>query len=171
MAGERDAAPWTITTSAKLAPGGYRLRFAAADTDGRAGVIDIPLMVGLRAAGTLQVSDLILGTADGPKLQPRARVARGVQLSALIEFLAADPDRLAKSRAVIEIVPAGSPEPVKRVVMAAGAGGSGATLLNEAQIDTAALAPGRYTASVVVFEDDTPVGRVSRVFEIIAVVE
>ena len=170
-AGEQDAAPWTITTSAKLAPGSYRLRFAAADTDGRAGVIDIPLTVGLRAAGTLQVSDLILGTADGPKLQPRARVARGVQLSALIELLAADPDRLAKSRAVMEIVPAGSPEPVKRVVMAARAGGSGATLLNEAQIDTAALAPGRYTASVVVFQDDTPVGRVSRVFEIIAAVE
>jgi VWFA-related protein len=166
-AGEQDAAPWTITTSAKLAPGSYRLRFAAADTDGRAGVIDVPLTVGLRAAGTLQVSDLILGTADGPKLQPRARVARGVRLSAMIELLAVVPDRLARSRAVMEIVPAGSPEPVTKVVMAARAGGSDVTLLNEAQIDTAVLAPGRYTASVVVFQDDTPVGRVSRVFEIV----
>jgi hypothetical protein len=48
---------------------------------------------------------------------------------------------------------------------------SGATLLNEAQIDTAALTPGRYTASVVVLQDNQPVGRVSRVFEIIPAVK
>ena len=106
--------PWPITTSAKLAPGGYRLRFAAADADGRAGVIDVPLTVGLRAAGDLQVSDLILGTADGAKVQPRARIARGVQISALIELLSTDPARLTKSGAVIEIIPAGSAEPVKK---------------------------------------------------------
>lgn len=170
-AGQPDEAPWSITTSAKLAPGSYRVRFAAADADGRAGVIDIPLTVGLRAAGDLQVSDLILGTSDGAKLQPRARIPHGAQISALIELLSADPDRLTKSRAMIEIIPAGSAEPVKRVLMAARGGSSDAVLLNEAQIDTAALAPGRYTASVVVLQDNQPVGRVSRVFEITAAVK
>jgi hypothetical protein len=160
--------PWPITTSAKLAPGGYRVRFAAADPDGRAGVIDVPLTVGLRAAGDLQVSDLILGTAEGAKLQPRARIARGVQIAALIELLSTDPNRLTKSGAVIEIIRAGSAEPVTRVQMAAGGGSSGATLLNEAQIDTSSFAPGRYTASVTVLQDNQPVGRVSRVFEITA---
>jgi VWFA-related protein len=165
---QTDAAPWPVTTSATLAPGSYRVRFAAAEADGRAGVIDIPLTVGLRAAGDLQVSDLILGTAHGPKLQPRARVAQGVPLSALIELLSADPARLSKSRAALEIIPAGSAEPVKRVLMAARGGGSDAILLNEAQIETGSLAPGRYTASVIVLQDDQPVGRVSRVFDIVA---
>jgi hypothetical protein len=122
----------------------------------------------LRAAGDLQVSDLILGTAHGPKLQPRARVAQGVPLSALIELLSADPARLSKSRAALEIIPAGSAESVKRVLMAARGGSSDAILLNEAQIETSSLAPGRYTASVTVLQDDQPVGRVSRVFEIVA---
>lgn len=170
-AGQPDKAPWPITTSASLAPGSYRVRFAAADADGRAGVIDLPLTVGLRAAGDLQVSDLILGTADGAKLQPRARIARGARITALIEFLSADPDRLTKSRAAIEIIPAGSAEPVKRVLMAARGGGADAILLNEAQIDSGELAPGRYTATVVALQDNQPVGRVSRVFEITAAVK
>jgi hypothetical protein len=54
------------------------------------------------------------------------------------------------------------------MLMAARGGSSGAILLNEALIETASLAPGRYTASVVVLQDNAPVGRVSRVFEIIA---
>ena len=165
--GQPDKAPWPVTTSANLAPGSYRVRFAAADADGRTGVIDIPLMVGLRAAGDLQVSDLILGTVDGRKLQPRARVAQGVQISAVIELLASDPDRLTKSHAAIEIIPAGSAEPVKRMLMAARGGSADTILLNEAHVDTAALTPGRYTASVIVLRNDQPVGRVSRVFEII----
>lgn len=163
-AGASQPSPWAITTSARLSPGRYRIRFAAADADGRAGVVDTPLTVGLRAAGDLQVSDLILGTTDGVRLHPRSQIARGTQISALIELLSADPDRLARSRAVIEIIPAGSAEPVKRILMAARS--AGVVLLNEAQLDTAVLAPGRYTASVVVLQDNQPVGRVSRVFEI-----
>jgi hypothetical protein len=131
-------------------------------------VIDVPLSVGLRAAADLQVSDLIIGTVRDGKLQPRARVSQGVQLSALIELLSGDVDRLATSRAALEIIPAGSADPVKRVLMASRAGSADAMRLNEAQIDTSSLAPGRYTASVVVLQDDRPVGRVSRVFEILA---
>jgi hypothetical protein len=162
------ASPWTITTSAKLVPGRYRLRFAASDGDGRTGVVDTPLTVGLRAAGDLQVSDLIVGTAESSRLQPRARIVQGAKLSALIEILSSDPERLAKSRAVIELIPAGSAEPVRRALMAARTGGSDSVLLNEADLDTATLAPGRYTASVVALTGDQPVGRVSRVFEIVA---
>nr|MBA2260124.1 VWA domain-containing protein [Acidobacteriota bacterium] len=44
-----DASPVVITASAKLLPGRQRIRFAAIDADGRAGVVDVPLTVGLRA--------------------------------------------------------------------------------------------------------------------------
>ena len=161
-----DAGATAATTSAKLLPGRYRLRVAATDGDGRSGVTDVPLTVGLRVAGDIQMSDLIVGVADAGRLQPRAGIAQGTPLSALIELMCGDPARLQAARATIDVIPAGSAEPVRRFLMAARTGGSDALLLNGAEIDTSALAPGRYTASVVVLLGDTPVGRVSRVFEI-----
>jgi hypothetical protein len=64
------------------------------------------------------------------------------------------------------VLPAGSAEPVRRILMAARNGGSDAILLNGAEIDTATLPPGRYSASVVALLDNQPVGRVSRPFEV-----
>lgn len=40
-------------------------------------------------------------------------------------------------------------------------------VINAAEIDTSVLPPGRYTASVVATVDGQPVGRVSRVFEVV----
>ncbi len=158
----------SVLTSARLAPGKYRLRFVATAADGKVGVIDTPLIAGLRAAGDLQISDLIVGTAEGGRLRPRTIIVRGTPMSALIELISASPEQLAKSRAIIEIVPSGSTDPVQRFQMAARSGTSDVILLNEAQIETTALAPGRYTASVIPMIADTPVGRVSRVFQIVA---
>lgn len=160
-------APWAVTTSTKLTPGRYRLRVVASDADGRAGVADVPLTVGLRAAGDLQVSDLIVGTADGGRLQPKSEVAHGIDAHALIEIYSNDPARLEKTTAVLEVIPAGSAEPVQRYLMARRSSPiSGAILIAEGDFATASLAPGRYTASVVTLVDEQPVGRVSRVFEV-----
>jgi hypothetical protein len=52
--------------------------------------------------------------------------------------------------------------------MASRSGGSDVLLLSEAQIDTTALAPGRYIASAIALVETQPVGRVSRTFEVIA---
>ena len=52
--------------------------------------------------------------------------------------------------------------------MAARTGSADTVLINAAQIDTAELSAGVYTASVVVLLDDQPVGRVNRVFELVA---
>lgn len=161
--------PPAVTISAKLLPGRYRLRVAAKDADGRAGVTDVPLVVGLRAAGDLHLSDLIVGVADAGKLQPRSRIPRGTPLSALIELMSGDPARLETARAVLEVIPAGSAEPVRRFLMAARTGSSDAILLSGAEIETAELPPGRYVASVVAMLGDRPVGRVSRVFEVVPV--
>lgn len=159
--------PLVMTASAKLVPGRYRLRVAARDADGRAGVADVPLAVGLRAAGPLQLSDLIVGIAEDSKLLPRARIVKGTALSALIEVMSGDPAQLAAARAVLEVLPAGSAEPVRRVLMAARTGSSDTILMNGAEVSTAELAPGRYTASVVATLAGQPVGRVSRAFEVV----
>ena len=157
-----------ITTSLQLAPGRYRIRVAGTAADGRAGVIDVPLSVGLRAAGPLQLSDVIVGTALSGRVQPQSRIFVGQKLAALLEIVSADVAALEKTRVALEIIPAGAPEPTRRVLMAARGGASSLILFAEAQIDTTALAPGRYTASVIPLVDTQVVGRVSRVFEIVA---
>jgi hypothetical protein len=157
-----------LTTSLQLAPGRYRLRVAATASDGRAGVIDAPLTVGLRAAGALQLSDVILGTAISGRIQPQSRLVSGQRLAALLEIVSADVGALEKTRVAMAIVPAGASEPIRRVLMAARGGASAVIVLAEAQIDTTALPPGRYTASAIALVDEQPVGRVSRAFEIVA---
>ena len=157
-----------LTTSLQLAPGRYRIRIAATASDGRAGVIDAPLPVGLRAAAALQLSDVILGTALSGRIQPQSHIVAGQRLAALLEIVSADVAALEKTRVAMEILPAGAPEPIRRVLMAARSGASSVVVLAEAQIDTTALPPGRYTASAIALIDTQPVGRVSRAFEVVA---
>ena len=161
-----ETSPAVITASAKLLPGRQRIRFAAIDADGRAGVVDIPLTVGLRAAAGLQLSDLIVGSAASGRFLPSTQVRSGAPLAAMIEVMSSDAPRLSKTRVALEIVPDGTVEPVQRVLMAARTGIADTILLNEAQISTSALAPGRYTASATVLIDAQPVGKVSRGFEV-----
>jgi hypothetical protein len=149
-----------------LLPGNYRLRYAAASADGRAGTGDVPLTIGLRRAGEFQVSDLILGVADQARLQPRNRVGRNIPLIAMIELMSADAVRLEQARVTLEVIPAGTATPVLRLLMAAKGEPGAALLLNQATIDTTRLAPGRYTAIAIPVLDNQPLGRVSRVFEV-----
>ena len=157
------------TLSAKLLPGHYQLRAAAVDAQGRAAVMELPVSVGLRAAASLQFSDLILGTAgtDG-RLQARSTFIQGESISGLFEMLSADPAVLDRSRAVFEVANVGAAEPLKRYLMAARAGTASTLVNHQVEVSTAALAPGIYTASVVPHLDDQPAGRVSRRFEIVA---
>lgn len=157
-----------MTVAAKLLPGRYRLRVAATDATGRVGVTDLPMVVGLRAAGSLQMSDLLVGVADdNGRLSPRGRIPQGTPVSALLEVMAGDPAQLEQVRAVIEVLPAGSAEPLRRFLMAARTGSADTMLMNDAEIATADLPAGRYSASVVILQGDQPVGRVSRAFEVI----
>jgi len=160
------AGPWTFTASAKLLPGRQRLRFAAIDADGRAGVVDLPIAVGLRVTSDLQLSDLLVGPVVNGRFQPGTRVQAGAPLAAMLEVLSGDVARLAKARVALEITVDGTPEPVQRLLMAARTGIADTILLNEAQIPTASLAAGRYTATAVVLIDNAPVGKVTRGFEV-----
>ena len=160
--------PWTFTASAKLLPGQQRLRFAAIDADGRAGVVDLPLMVGLRSTSSLQLSDLLVGGVVAGRFQPGTRVEPGAPLAAMIEVLSTDVARLARARVALEITADGAAEPVQRVLMAARTGIADTILLNEAQIATARLGAGHYTATATILIDNEPVGKVTRGFEVAA---
>ena len=159
--------PWAITASTKLAPGTYRVRFAAVDADGRAGVIDVPLAVGMHVAGPFQASDLLVGVVEGDRLQPATRVPQGADGAVLVELWSTEEEQLAKAAAVLEIYPAGSAEPVQRFRMALRSTPTGPGLMAEGHFRTTTLPPGRYTASVAPVVDDKPLARIIRVFEVI----
>ena len=88
-------------------------------------------------------------------------------MSALFEVIAADQSMLERVRTMIEIVPGGSATPVKRFVMGVRTGTVAAILNNQAEIATADLNPGRYTAIATPMIDERPLGKVSRIFEIV----
>lgn len=160
--------PWTAALSAKLLPGRYRLRAALLDGTNRAGVVERPLDVGLGGNASLQFSDLLIGVADANgRLQPASRIPSGGVLSALIEAISADAATLEKVKTMIEIVPGGTATPIKRFMMGERSGAVAAIVTNQAEIPTAGLSPGRYTAIATPMIDEQPLGKVSRIFEIV----
>lgn len=161
--------PWAAAMSAKLLPGHYRVRAALVDGAGRTGVVERGVDVGLRGSQQVQFSDLMVGVADANgRLLPSSRVQKGATLSALLEVISADEGMLAKVRTMIELIPGGSATPAKRFVMGVNSGSLGAIVTNQAQIATTDLNPGRYTAIATPMIDEQPLGKVSRIFEIVA---
>jgi VWFA-related protein len=165
---DANAGPWTAAMSAKLLPGKYRLRAALLDGAHRAGVIERPLEVGLSGNAQLQFSDLLIGVADANgRLQPSSQIPSGGTMSALIEAVSADAATLERVKTTIEIVPGGTATPVKRFLMGARSGALPAIVTNQAEIPTAGLVPGRYTAVATPMIDDVAQAKISRIFEIV----
>lgn len=165
---EGGTGPWIAALSAKLLPGHYQLRAAVRDHAGRAGVVERALDVGLRGDAKVQFSDLLVGVADTDgRLQPASQIPKGAAISALFEVISADAATLERIRTTIEIIPGGSATAAKRFVMAARSGTSAAILNNQATIATTDLKLGRYTAIATPMIDDQPLGKVSRIFEIV----
>ena len=122
--------------------------------------------MGLRGDAKVQFSDLLVGVADANgRLLPASQIPQGVALSALFEVISADAATLEKVKTMIEIVPGGTATPIKRFLMGARSGALPAILNNQAEIG--GLAPGRYTAIATPTLDDQPLGKVSRIFEIV----
>lgn len=160
--------PWSAALSAKLVPGRYRLRTAVVDASGRTGVLERDLEVGLRGSSNLQFSDLLAGVSDkNGRLQPLSKVTKGSALSLLMEVVSADPAALERVKTVLEIVPGGTATPIKKLVMGARSGTSAAILNNQAEIATADLPAGRYTAIATPMLGEQALGRVARIFEIV----
>jgi VWFA-related protein len=163
-----EAGPWTAALSAKLVPGRYRLRAGFIDAAGRAGVVERDLDVGLRGTPSAQFSDLLTGVADANgRLQPSSRIRKGLPLSMLMEVVSSDPATLEQVKTVLEIVPGGTATPIKKFVMGARSGSSPAILNNQAEIATIDLPIGRYTAIATPTIGDQPLGKVTRIFEIV----
>ncbi len=148
-------------TGAQLPPGVYRLRLAVVDGTGRPGTLEMPLGVGLRSMGALQLSDLFVGTA-GDRFTPAIEAASGAALTAILEVYAADPATFDGVTVVLELRRTGN-DPV----LASGPATIAATELPgrriaSGNIPAGAREPGSYTMSAIVLANSRPIGKVSR---------
>jgi len=144
----------------QLAPGRYRLRAGAVDDRGRAGSVELPLLVGLRTAGALQFSDLILGETSEP-FAPRTHVSEGTAIRAIVELYTADPVQFEGLTVDLELRRSGEEAVVARAQ----------SVINKSNLERRQIAdgqlppaqePGSFVVSAVVHQAGKPVGRVSR---------
>jgi VWFA-related protein len=149
-------------SAAQLSPGVYRFRAAIVDPAGRTGSLDMPLAVGLRQAGALQLSDLFLGT-HGDKFVPVSHVSGGAPIVAFLELYTANPAEFEGIDVALELRRAGE-DPV----LAHGQAKIATTDLErrrvaEGQIQSREqLAAGAYSVSAIVRKGSVPVAKVSR---------
>ena len=157
--------PWAASASVDVEPGRYRLRTAVLGADGRIGVLETPLLVGMRMAGKIETSDLLLGALAGGRLVPRARVAQGDPGVAMIELSSDEP--LSDATATLRLMRGGAAEAAQTSPLTLRTRDDDKSIVvGEARIDSAALTPGIYTASVILARGGSPIARVSRVFEV-----
>ena len=172
LGGSRDqiASPsterWLGTASVVVPVGKYRIRTAVVASDGRVARLDLPLDAGLRAAGGVQASDLIVGLPVDGRVAPRARLTQGDPGVALLELSSAEP--LTGTTGVVELTRAGTAQPAVRGILELRAQArNDAVVAGQARLDLSGLVPGTYMASAVLDRRGTPFARISRLVEVV----
>jgi VWFA-related protein len=152
----------TIVTAIEVPPGRYTMRFAVVDAAGRRGSVEHPLAVGLRDAGSVQLSDLLVGVEHGDAFEPHAELqATPAPIRLILEMYGNDVAQL--DGAAVEFAltaPDGTSRAVTRV--AAAETDSALRRVAQASLTFPAVPPGTYTAAATVLVNRRPVGRVTR---------
>jgi hypothetical protein len=156
-----------IILGAQLAPGRYRLRAAIVDGSNRAGSVEMPLSIGLRQAGDLQASDLLLGTVR-ETFRPSAQVPSSARLAALVELYASDPAGLDDVVVGFELRKANDDVIVRHATAAVSKTQLDRRRIAEGALPLDGLAPGRYALSAILYRKQQPLGKVTRLVDVIA---
>ena len=157
---------WSGTSAIVVAAGTYRIRTAVVAVDGRIATLDLPLVAGLRAAGGVTASDLMVGVSDEGGLVPRARLTRGEAGIAMLELSSNEP--LTATTGAVELTRAGTTQPALRGDMVLGARANDKTIvIAQSRLDLSTLEPGTYMASAVLSRAGQPFARVSRLVDVV----
>ncbi len=158
--------PWAAQSAVDLTSGPYRLRVAAVAPDGRLGVLEVPLRVGMRAAGSMQASDLIVGTVEDGRLQPRPEVRQDEAGLGMIEL--SSNESLADAGGSLQLSPVGTTALVTQAPLKLRTRADDKTVIvADATLDLHAVPPGAYTASAVLTRGGTAVSRITRVVTVV----
>jgi hypothetical protein len=154
-----------FTVQTALAPGRHTLRFAAVDTEGRAGSLDHVFSVGLARGDGVAMGDLVLlepvtGSDERLDVVTDGRT-RGDAIDAYIELVPMDPDAF---DITVRFEVTGGPEDEPQVsesglmTRTPGSGHWSAT----SRLDLADLPPGDYLVTATVSVGNRPAGRMPR---------
>ena len=158
---------WAASASLVLPIGRYRIRAALIAADGRVATLDLPLHAGLRTAGAVQASDLIVGTPSEGRVEPSASLRQGDPGVAMIELSSAEP--LVGTNGVVELTRAGTAQPAVKATLELRTRAKDTTVVaGQASLDLSGLAPGTYMASAVLDRGGQPFARISRLVEVTA---
>jgi hypothetical protein len=160
-------APSGDTAIVTLPPGAYLLRVAAPDAFGRGSVFQIPVAAGLKRAGLVEISDLIVGPGNSGKLRPAPRVKVDDGLIAVVQIYADEASALETVAMRLEIVRDGDTQPLTTVVMTPADGATPNARSMQARVAASSLSAGRYVATAVLLVNGEPAGRVSRAVQIL----
>ena len=169
----KDGDPGTAVYTGMLSvdPGSYRLGLAMSDSEGRVGSVSRGITAFQMSGAELSMGDLLLGTvtsADRASLAPAIEPAiSAAQMGALMEVYggAAQVDGI---DSMLEIVVDENSTPLATVPMRIAPGPSPEIVTASAQVNTAALPPGRYLARGVVRKGGKALGHMIRPFRILA---
>jgi VWFA-related protein len=146
------------TVAAQLAPGPYSLRGAIVDVEGRAGSIELPIVVGMRQAGEFQFSDLIVGTrADG--FTPSSRIGPP-GATTLLELYTADPGRF--DGVTVDVELRAGDKALATAAMTIAKTSLARQRIAEGALKIPDLAPGTYQLIAVVKRNGQPVAQLAR---------
>jgi hypothetical protein len=151
---------WPTTIGLKAPPGAYRLRIAAIDAKGRAGVVDQTLLAELQPAGPLQLSGLMLGVTRDGTFSPRLSFSTETRATGYVELYGGSEG--AQVAAMFEIARSTNGPAILQIPGALAATSEEGRFTATATIPVGALSPGDYVIRAVVGVVGQPQGRVVR---------
>jgi hypothetical protein len=142
-----------------VAPGSYRMRVAAIDSNGRTGTVDHDVDVELARTGALKISSILLGLSRSGAFVPRMQFTTEPVVIGYVEMAGAPAG--AKVAATLEL--ADTPNaPAKISVPLTIEAGAGGRYVAKGALPIGALPPGDYSVRAIVALDDHPPTRVVR---------
>jgi VWFA-related protein len=171
QASQTDPGVAVFVGSVLIDPGSYLVRFAVADSENRLGSIERKLDAWQMNAAGLTVGDLLV--AQEPAKDERVvasiepHVANG-RLAAMMEIYAPNLQSLQGLQGTLEIVPKEDAKPLATAPMRIVAGSSPEIGVMQANLNTAALPPGRYFARASVAQGGKTQGHIVRPFRVVA---
>jgi len=148
-----------IVGAMAVAPGTYRMRVAAIDSNGRTGTVDQDVDVELARTGALKISSILLGLSRGGLFVPRMQFTTEPVVIGYVEMAGAPAG--SKVTATLEL--ADTPNAPARITaplaIEAHAGGR---YVAKGALPIGALPPGDYSVRAIVALDDNPPTRVVR---------
>lgn len=149
-----------VVTALTAAPGRYRVRVAAVESNGRGGAADFSLDAALGKAGGMAMSDLVLGLSRDGQFRPKLEFGTEASVMAQLEIYGGQEG--ARVGAVIELARSLNGPAILALPGTFSPTGDPDRFLLNAAVPIGALPPGDYVVRATVAAEGQPGGRVVR---------